>query len=66
MHFHVSSQEIILDDSLRAVERARLAGTAASLSVWHDVPHSFYYLDTLVEAWRWRAEIRAFIRRVLA
>jgi monoterpene epsilon-lactone hydrolase len=44
MHFHVSSQEIILDDSRRAVERARLANTAVRLSVWHDLPHSFYYM----------------------
>ena len=65
MHFHVSSQEIILDDSRRAVERARLANTAAQLTVWHDVPHSFYYLDTLAEARRCRAEILEFVERVL-
>ncbi len=66
LHFHVSSQEIILDDTLRAVERARLAGTAAGLSVWHDVPHSFYYLDTLSEARRCRVEILEFVDRSLA
>ncbi len=61
LYFHVSSQEIILDDSLRAVERARLAGTAAGLSIWNDVPHSFYYIDTLSEARRCRVEILDFI-----
>ncbi len=66
MHFHVSDQEIILDDSLRAVERARLAGTTAGLSVWHDVPHSFYYMYTLAEARRCRAEVVDFVARVLA
>lgn len=66
LHFHVSSQEIILDDSVRAVERARLAGTEAVLTVWHDVPHSFYYLDTLAEAWRCRAEILEFVEHVLS
>ena len=65
MHFHVSSQEIILDDSRRAVERARLAGTEAGLSVWDDVPHSFYYMNTLAEARRCRAHILEFIHRIL-
>lgn len=66
MHFHVSDQEIILDDSLRAVERARLAGTAVNLSVWHDVPHSFYYIDALAEARRCRAEIHQFVEHALS
>lgn len=66
MHFHVSNQEIILDDSVRAVERARLAGTDASISVWHDVPHSFYYMDTLAEARRCQTEIHDFVTRVLS
>ncbi len=66
MHFHVSDQEIILDDSVRAVARARLAGATVGLSVWHDVPHSFYYMYTLAEAKRCRAEIVDFVARVLA
>jgi monoterpene epsilon-lactone hydrolase len=65
MHFHVSSQEIILDDSLRAVERARLAKVAVGLTVWRDVPHSFYYMDTLAESRRCRADIVAFVDGVL-
>jgi epsilon-lactone hydrolase len=66
MHFHVSNQEIILDDSLRAVERARQANTAVSLSIWNDVPHSFYYMSFLPEARRCRAEIVDFIELVLS
>jgi acetyl esterase/lipase len=66
MHFHVSSQEIILDDSRRAVERARQANTVADLTVWHDVPHSFYYMDLLPESRRCRDEIVMFIDRVLS
>lgn len=54
-----------MDDSRRAVERARLANTTVRLPVWHDVPHAFYYMDTLVEAWRCRAEISEFVERVL-
>ena len=65
MHFHVSNQEIILDDSVRAVERARLAGATVDLSVWNDVPHSFYYMDTLAEARRCHTEIHEFVERVL-
>jgi acetyl esterase/lipase len=61
IHFHVSDTEIILDDSRRAVERARQAGNRVTLSVWHDVPHSFYYMNALREAWRCRAEVVAFI-----
>lgn len=66
LHFHVSSQEIILDDSRRAVERAHLAGTTVRLSVWNDVPHSFYYMDMLSEAKRCRTEILDFVERALS
>jgi acetyl esterase/lipase len=61
----VSDTEIILDDSRRAVERAREAGNRVTLSVGHDVPHSFYYMNALREAWRCRAEVVAFIGGVL-
>ena len=66
LHFHVSSQEILLDDSRRAVASARLAGTCAQLSVWHDVTHSFYHINVQSEARRCRAEIVAFVERVLS
>jgi acetyl esterase/lipase len=66
LHFHVSSQEIILDDSRRAAARARQAGTAVRLTVWDDVPHSFYYLDLLPEARRFRTELVDFIGRSLS
>lgn len=63
LHFHVSSQELILDDSRRAAECARRAGTVAHLSVWNNVPHSFYFMDFLSEARRCRTEIIGFIHR---
>lgn len=65
IHFHVSDTEIILDDSRRAVERAREAGNRVTLSVWHDVPHSFYYMNALREAWRCRDEVVAFVTDAL-
>ncbi|KQV30178.1 alpha/beta hydrolase [Massilia sp. Root335] len=65
LHFHVSDTEIILDDSGRAAERARQAGNRVTLSIWHDVPHSFYYMNALREAWRCRAEVVAFVTDAL-
>ena len=65
LHFHVSDTEIILDDSRRAAERAREAGNRVTLTIWHDVPHSFYYMNALREAWRCRAEVVAFIDAAL-
>jgi len=65
LHFHVSDNEIILDDSRRAVARARDAGNRVTLSVWHDVPHSFYYMNALREAWRCRDEVVAFAEDAL-
>lgn len=65
LHFHVSDTEIILDDSRRAVERARAAGNRAALTVWHDLPHSFYYMYALREAWRCRDEVVAFVGAAL-
>jgi len=65
MHFHVSDTEILLDDSLRAVERAKAAGCAVALTVWHDVPHNFPFLDYLAEAKDCQTEAVTFINRVV-
>jgi monoterpene epsilon-lactone hydrolase len=61
LHFHVSDNEIVLDDSRRAVEHARGAGVDADLTVWHDMPHSFYYFDVLKESRQCRAQMLGFI-----
>ncbi|WP_211460647.1 alpha/beta hydrolase, partial [Collimonas silvisoli] len=65
MHFHVSDTEIILDDSLRAVERAKAAGCDVALTVWHDVPHNFPFVDYLAEAKDCQTEAVTFINRVV-
>lgn len=65
LHFHVSDTEIILDDSRRAVECAREAGNRVTLTVWHDMPHSFYYMNALREAWRCRDEVVGFVADAL-
>jgi len=65
MHFHVSDTEIILDDSTKAAERARMAECDVALSVWHDVHHNFHFIDYLAEAKDCQIEISSFISRVM-
>ena len=55
--FHVSGSEMLLDDSLRAVERARACGVEAEAKVWPDLPHVFQLIDLLPEARESLAEI---------
>jgi epsilon-lactone hydrolase len=38
---HVGSDEVLLDDSRRLAERARLAGVPADLKIWPVVPHAW-------------------------
>ncbi len=38
---HVADTEILLDDSLRVVEKAREAGIAVECEVWNDLPHAW-------------------------
>jgi acetyl esterase/lipase len=48
--FHVGSTEMILDDSVRAHDRAKQAGVAAEIEVWRDLPHVFHVFSWLPEA----------------
>jgi acetyl esterase/lipase len=66
LRFHVSSSEMLLDHSLRAVERARLQGVDAQAKVWLDLPHVFPMFGMLAAAGQCRAEIAAFINARLA
>ena len=61
LQFHVSSSEMLLDDSVRAVERAQAAGVNAQLRVWRDLPHAFPVARWMPEARRSLQEIGAFI-----
>lgn len=65
LSFHVSDSEIIYDDSRRAVEQARKSGTAVQLSVWHDLPHNFYFIDVLAESRQCRQQMLQFILSAL-
>jgi monoterpene epsilon-lactone hydrolase len=55
--FHAGSTEMLLDDSVRAHDRARQAGTAADITVWLDLPHVFHAI-------RWLPESRQGLRAV--
>ena len=66
LRFHVSSSEMLLDDSLRAVERARLCAVDAQATVWLDLPHAFPLFGVLHEAAQCRAVIAAFVAERLA
>jgi len=48
--FHVGSTEMLLDDSVRAHDRARQAGVDATIEVYRDVPHVFHAFAWLPEA----------------
>ena len=41
LHFIAGSTEMLLDDSVRAQDRAVQAGVAATIDVWPDLPHVF-------------------------
>ncbi|WP_066305010.1 alpha/beta hydrolase [Bacillus sp. FJAT-29814] len=41
MLVHVGNDEILLDDSVRLVDRSRAAGVEASLKIWEDMWHVF-------------------------
>ncbi len=45
----VGSDEILLDDSVRVSEKARAAGTAVQLDIWHKMPHVWHLLPRLPE-----------------
>lgn len=65
LYFHVSDSEVILDDSRRAVKKARESGVPAQISIWHDVPHNFYYLSFLSECKRFREQMLDSIKTTL-
>jgi acetyl esterase/lipase len=60
--FLAGSTEMLLDDSVRAHDRARAAGVDAQLRVYASVPHVFPVFEWLPEARTSVAEIAGFIR----
>ena len=60
--FHVGSTEMLLDDSIRAQDRARAAGVAARIRVWLDLPHVFHVFGTIPEHRLGLADVANFLR----
>jgi acetyl esterase/lipase len=63
LHFVVGSTEILLDDSTRAVEKARRAGVETELRIWRGMPHVFPSFPFLPEARGATDDIVRFISR---
>jgi acetyl esterase/lipase len=61
LYFLAGSTEMLLDDSVRAHDRAQQAGTSARIDVWPDMPHVFPLFAMLPEARQALADIVAFI-----
>ena len=61
--FQAGSTEILLDDSIRAQDRARAAGVAAEIEVWFGLPHVHHVMHWLPEAREALDGIAAFTRR---
>jgi acetyl esterase/lipase len=48
--FHAGSTEMLLDDSVRAHDRARQAGVEAEIEVWRELPHVFQVFHWIPES----------------
>jgi monoterpene epsilon-lactone hydrolase len=56
LYFLAGSTEMLLDDSVRAHDRALQAGTSSRIDVWYQLPHVFPVMHRLPEA---RVALRA-------
>ena len=66
LYFLAGSTEMLLDDSVRACDRARQAGVDARIDVWVDLPHVFPLFGFLPEARVALERITRFIREQAA
>jgi epsilon-lactone hydrolase len=60
--FHAGSTELLVDDSIRAADKAQWAGVSVQLEVWPDMPHVFQMNLWLPEAQEAIAGIARFVR----
>jgi epsilon-lactone hydrolase len=63
LYFLAGSTEMLLDDSVRAHDRAQQAGTSSCIDVWPDLPHVFPLFSMLPEARQALGDIVDFIER---
>jgi epsilon-lactone hydrolase len=61
--FHAGSTELLVDDSIRAADKARQAGVPVELDVWPDMPHVFQMIEWLPESRAAIAGIARFVRQ---
>jgi epsilon-lactone hydrolase len=61
--FHAGSTEVLLDDSIRAADKARWAGVPVEIEIWPDMPHVFQMMGVLPEARAAIAQIARFVTR---
>jgi epsilon-lactone hydrolase len=61
--FHAGSTELLVDDSIRAADKARWAGVPVQIEIWPDVPHVFQMMSVLPEARAAIAQIAQFVAR---
>jgi acetyl esterase/lipase len=63
LYFVAASTEMLLDDSIRAQDRAVQAGVDAQVEVWPEVPHVFPLFSFLPEARAAMEKIVGFVNR---
>lgn len=64
LYFIASEREILLDDSILAVQQATQAGVETQLDVWPVLPHAFVIFESMfAEARQARDDITSFIRK---
>jgi acetyl esterase/lipase len=63
LYFLAGSTEMLLDDSVRAHDRAQQARTNSRIDVWPDMPHVFPLFSMLPEAGQALRDIVAFIEQ---
>ncbi len=66
LHFVASNTEVLRDDSVLAVQKARKSGVAVELSLWGGLMHAFPLFHRLPEARTAREDIARFIRTHVA
>jgi len=61
--FHAGSTELLVDDSIRAADKAHWAGVPVELEIWPGMPHVFQMMGVLPEARAAIARIARFVSR---
>ncbi len=65
LSFHVSTSEVLFNDTLRAVEKAKAEGLTVDVAIWKDMPHNFAFIDGLSQAEDCHQHVSAFVASAL-